>query len=804
MSENTSGPTAKEIATTESSSTLNPRDFIFRYLKYFPWVIAGGIVGLTLAYLKLRYIVPIYKSQSSLLIKNDQDKGMGKDARFEELLMNQQNANLSNETAILRSRPLLKRVVRNLNLQTSYYNQGNLRSSILYPFSPIQLEIVSLVDSSKPFGFTITLIDNDDFTINEDKVKHSFGEVCTLGSSIFRLKKDKNLDLRSYGSPKFSISWQPLAAAAEILLTGLKVAQLDDQATILTLSMDNESVAMSMNILNDLMAVYDSSVIEDKNRIILNTERFIDERLKSLKSDLIDIEGNMKSNMEQNGTFDVQDQSKKYFDNISENEKQLIELEVKTKVADFLSEYIKNRDNDFKLVPTNLGIEEPVLIQLVTEYNRLQLDREANLRTTSAKNAMIIGMEGTLEKMRVNIKEALQSVKNAYQIGYARLKKEQEGIKGEMRTLPGKSIKFLNVQRQQKILEDLYSFLLQKKLESSISSASTISNSKVLEPALGGSVPISPDRKKLYTFYLLMGLVLPLGFVAVLEVLKDKVSSRTEVERRTSAPILGEIGHSEDTKTSLVVRQNSRSIVAEQFRIVRANLRYVSSVRENMTILVTSSFSGEGKSFISTNMGAVMALSGKKTVIMEFDIRKPKIISGLDLKRKMGISNYIIGKASFNDLLVKVEGVDNLYVIPCGPIPPNPAEILLDSRLDDLMKEVMENFEIVIMDTAPIGLVSDAVSLSRFANATLYVIRQGYTFRKQIKMIDDLYVSKKLPSLTLLLNDVKSGAGYYGGYGYYGGNYGYGVKSGYFDDDKKQSERGLLGGIRRWWNKMFK
>jgi capsular exopolysaccharide synthesis family protein len=222
---------------------------------------------------------------------------------------------------------------------------------------------------------------------------------------------------------------------------------------------------------------------------------------------------------------------------------------------------------------------------------------------------------------------------------------------------------------------------------------------------------------------------------------------------------------------------------------------------ERPVIMVTSSFSGEGKSFISTNMGAVMALSGRKTVIMEFDIRKPKIVSGLDLKRKMGITNYIIGRASFEDLLVKVEGIDDLYVIPCGPIPPNPSELLLDKRLDELMQEVKEHFDVVIMDTAPIGLVSDAVNLGRFADCTIYITRQGYTFRKQLGLVEDLYVNKKLPRLCLLLNDVKLEGGYYGyyggGYGYYGA-YGYGRGSGYFEDDAADQRSSIIAKLKSW------
>ena len=804
MSDQANGFTPKENQQSDNSWALGPKDFIFKYLKYLPWVVICSVIGFSLAYVKLRYIVPIYRVQSSIIIKDQQDNGLGKDQRFDELFMTKSITNLSNETAILRSRPILQRVAKDLGLSIAYFNQGNLRSSFLYKNSPVKLRIDHIFDSTKAFGFLVSVVNNNQFTLDDNKTLRVFGQSFNWEGNEVAVLRDSNISLTGYSSLKFQVNWKPPQDAAEYVLGGLRVAQLDEQATILTLTFDNENTALGIDVLNTLMNVYDSLIVEDKKRIAVITESFIDSRLSSLHSDLNNIEGNLKNNIEQNQTFDIQDQSKKYFDNISEADKKIIEMEVKLKVIDMLSEYIGNKENTFKLVPTSLGIEEPTLLQLVMEYNRLQLERDANLRTTPATNTLIIGLNNALDKIRRDIREALHNVKNAYQIGYDRMQSEEKGIKAEMRSLPGKSIRIINVQRQQKILEDLYSFLLQKKIENSISSASTISNSKVLEPALADGNPISPVRSKIYMTYLMTGLLIPIGIIALMEILKDKVSSRLEVEKRTSAPILGEIGHSEDSKLSLVVTKNSRSIIAEQFRIVRTNLQFVAGSNKNSVILITSSFSGEGKSFISTNMGAVLALSGKKTVIMEFDIRKPKIVSGLDLKRKMGITNYIIGRASFNDLVVKVEGIDNLYVIPCGPIPPNPAEILLDSRLDRLMEEVKANFEVVIMDTAPVGLVSDAISLSRFSDCTLYVIRQGYTFRKQLGLIDELYRAKKLPSLSLLLNDVKIGGGYYGGYGYYGSSYGYGAASGYFEEGEsnKKSKNPFIS-LQRWWKRLF-
>lgn len=773
---------------------ISPKEFIFKYLQYLPLVGICVLLFLLLAYIKVRYSVSLYRVESSLLIKNDRRGGSEKDTRFEELFMSQGTTNLSNEIQILRSRPVLARVARDLGLQTRYVSKGSVKTSLLYPDGLFYLDIFSIADSSAGINLKITVLDENRFLINDNKTPNVFGQEITLRGDRFRLVKEEGMSLHSFGSPVFEVHWAPLSSAVEELVAGLKIAQPNDQATILLLSFESENVPLARDVLNTLMKVYDSLMIEDKNRIADNTLRFINARLEELSDTLKGVQGGLKNYMIQNKVFDVESQSKAYFEKMGESAKEKAEVEVKIAVVDFLLQYISDKKNLHELVPTNLGIDEPALLQLVTDYNKVQLERDANIRTTPKENPLIVGMDNSLDKIRRNIYQALLNVKQSYSIASGKVKDRDQEIQGLVSSLPGKSMQMLNIERRQKILEDLYSLLLQKKLDLSLSSASTISNSKVVEPAAGFGTLVSPDKKKIYSFYLLLGLLLPVGFIVLKEFLQDKVNGRQDVEKHTNSPILGEIGHSDDIKSPLVVNTNKRSVVAEQFRIVRTNLQYILGGKENFSILVTSSFSGEGKSFISTNMGAALALSGKKTVIMEFDIRKPKIVSGLDLKRKMGISNYIIGKADFNDLLVKVADIDNLYVIPCGPIPPNPAELLLDKRLTELMEEVKANFEVVIMDTAPVGLVSDAITLSKFADSTLYIIRQGYTFRKQLRFIDDIYTEKKLPALSILLNDVKMGGGYYGGYGYYGAGYGYG--SGYFEEVSKKRP-GFFSRFRR-------
>jgi capsular exopolysaccharide synthesis family protein len=296
-------------------------------------------------------------------------------------------------------------------------------------------------------------------------------------------------------------------------------------------------------------------------------------------------------------------------------------------------------------------------------------------------------------------------------------------------------------------------------------------------------------------------------FIFIAEVLNDKVSTRFDIERITSAPILGEIGHSYSQST-LVVNKTTRSMVAEQFRIIRSNLQYVLNKSEKSTILVTSSFSGEGKSYVTTNMGAVLALAGKKTVILEFDIRKPKVLSGLGIQKGPGITNFLVAKANLAELIRPVPDQENLFVLGCGPIPPNPAELLLDQKVEEMFSWLKANFDIVLIDTAPVGMVSDAMTLSKYANSTLYLVRQGHTFKKQIALIDEFYVGNKLPKISIIINDVKIKPGYgYYGYGRYGYGYGYGYGS-YYEEEKPPNNfferiltnfdiRKLFGGKKR-------
>ena len=471
---------------------LGPRDFVFKYLKYLPWIIISMLIALALAFIKIRYATKIYVSTSSLLIKTD--KGLNKQSgdRF-DLFMDQGSANLNNEIQILKSRPVLERVARDLDFQASYLNKGKIKkASLVYPVSPIKLVVIHNADTAIGFSFDISILDDQQFTLGKGGRKIVFGEPFNINGDSCVILRNKEVPIRYLSSFDFTINYNTVADVATYFLGGLSVVQFDIQANILTLQFKSENIDLANNLLNTLMAVYDSITIEDKTKVAQNTLNFINGRLKEVGDQLSYLEGGVKDFRVQNNAFDLEGQSKMYLDNISENSKLVQEQDVKIEVLDYLLNYVNDSKNIYKLVPINVGIDEKVLAGYIEEYNRLVLERDLNLKTTAPNNPLIRGYETSLDNVRGNMIQALRNIKQSYIIAKNDMVHRSNGIESELRSMPGKSMGLSKLTRKDKILEDIYSFLLQKNIETNISSASIVSNSKVIEPALCSGVPIFP------------------------------------------------------------------------------------------------------------------------------------------------------------------------------------------------------------------------------------------------------------------------------------------------------------------------
>jgi capsular exopolysaccharide synthesis family protein len=772
---------------------ISPREVLLKYLPFLPWVLASVFLFLTLAFLKLRYSPKIYNVTGTILVKDPTAVGNRPD-KIEEMLFTSPNKNINDEIQVIRSRNMARRVARSMGLEVQYYNQGKIRSSQLSLLeSPIKLNIIYLKDSLRSFSMPVTVLNDKEFAIDERMQPLLFDQPFESSSGRFAIQRTTN-NFSRFGSNLFFIDYSPAEQRAIQLVGGLSAAPSGESNNILQLTYATENTKIGIDIVNQWMREYQQAGLEDKKYSAVNALRFIDEQMDTVKFELGGVEKNLLGFRERNRIISPTQQSTQFFNTLGELDKEITKQSVQVQVVDNLISYISETRNPYRQVASTLGIEEPSLLAQIGEFNKLQVQRETILKTTTRANPLVVDLEAGIEKLRIDIIQNLRNVKQAFKLSIDNLIARNREAGKEIMQIPAKEKQLLDITRRQKILEELYSFLLQKKLETSISSASTISNVRVIEPAMAAGGPVSPNRRSTYTLALFLGLLLPAGVIFLLEFLNDKVKSRDDIQKATLAPIIGEIGHAEE-KASLVVSRTSRRFIAEQFRIIRTNLQYVIPKQEKAVILVTSSSSGEGKSFVSTNIGAVMALTGKKTAILEFDIRKPKIMSGLSLPKKTGITNYIIGKTGIEDLPVQVPGIENLFVVPCGPVPPNPSELLLDERLDKLMQELKLQFDIIIIDTAPVGLVSDAILLGKYADASLYIIRHNYTYKKQLQLLNETFENRRLPKVSLVINDIRADGGYgkyygYGGYGYTGYGYGYGTE--YFEDENSGKRKSIF------------
>jgi len=783
------------ISKPGAKGIISPREIIFKYIRYVPWLAISVAVLLVLAYIKLRYSTTIYSVSGRLLVTSQMPSSGGE--KFDDIFMMQRNDKINDEIEIIKARSMATRVVHALGLEKQVYNKGKIRSTVIHPREvPFNFEIITLADSTYGFSVSVKLINEREFTLNEQSKKYFFNQTVTLPGVTFRITSN-NLNWQIFGSNEFVVSWQPAESVARGLSSGLGVTRVNDNTNVLNLTYTTDNVRLGVDIVNRYMKEYQQSRLEDKKEIAAKTIDFIDDQLKEVFKELGGVENNLQNYREKNRVFSPEAQSNLVFNELSETNKQLAEHGISLKVTEYLTNYLSEDNNQFKIIPSTLGINEPTLLLQVTEFNRLQLERETSLKNVAPNNPLILKMESGIEKLRGDMLETLKNVKQTHVMAMEEFNRKNNSADRIISSIPSKEKQLREVTRQQSILQELYSYLLQKKLETAIASASTISNIKVMEPAMAGG-PVSPNRNAIYMVAFFIGIAIPAGIAFLIEYLNDKIKSKQEIQQLTQAPILGEIGHA-DQKGALVVTRNNRKFLAEQFRIIRSNLQYILPNVNKPVLLVTSSFSGEGKSFISTNLGAVLALSGKRAVILEFDIRKPKIMQGLGLTERKGLTNYIVGSIGLQDIIQPVPDVENLFVIPCGPVPPNPAEMLLHENVTQLFKELKQQFDAIIIDSAPIGLVSDAVTLGRYADGTIYIVRHNYTLKKQIQLIEDIYQNSKLPHLSIIVNDINSRGGYGGYYGYggYGYGYGYGYGSngsgGYFENGTTKKK-----GLKKW------
>ncbi|MET0466185.1 MAG: polysaccharide biosynthesis tyrosine autokinase [Chitinophagaceae bacterium] len=773
---------------------LSLKDVFYKYVRFLPVFLLSVALALLIAFVYLRYSTSYYQTTGSMSIKTEAPQSGD---RVETILSGaSSNSNLQNEIEVLKSRILMARVVDKLNLQFSYTVKGKIKELNVYRQGPFLLEPIKIADSSRAFTMHFAF-QGDKFQIDQGTEWHNFQEEFRNQFGIFKLVKT------GYGfseDAEYSVTWQPTMNVASVLSNTVWIMPKTPGTNILSVSYETTNSQEAADIVNTLMVEYDSMTLEQNNHSTDQRLTFIDTRLKILETELDTLQIRFLRYKQANNLIDVNIQLGDFFSKVSEADKATVEGQFMLMQAESIQGYLKDKNNRFtQVTPSALTIDDRTLNELVMSYNKLQLQRQSYIDAgMPPANPAIKEVEGSIESVRQGLVENLDNIKKSYQstIGTWRSRSRME--EQRLQSLPFKLKEYVEMERQINTKLALYTLIEEKREEAAIARASTISNSEIIDHAPVNDQPVKPDRRTIQLIALLIGIALPALLIFAVELLNDKVTTRADIENISDAPIMGEVGHSYVADT-LVVSKSSRSMVAEQFRIIRSNLQYVLNKVEKPVIMVTSSFSGEGKSFVSTNMGGVMALTGKRTVILEFDIRKPKILSSLGMPKSAGISNYLLGQASLKDVIIPIPNQENLFVLPCGPIPPNPSELLLDDKVDEMFKWLRENFDVIVIDTAPVGMVSDAMTLGKYADCSLYIVRQGHTYKKQIVLVDELFREAKLPKVSIVINDVKLKPGYgYYGYGRYA--YGYGHKGGkdtYYEEDEPKTS-GINRFLRRF------
>lgn len=541
--------------------------------------------------------------------------------------------------------------------------------------------------------------------------------------------------------------------------------------SVLTLSIVDPVREIGVDFLNKLIEKYNDDAINDKNLVAKNTENFINKRLKAITVELDTVEGNIEKFKKVNKVTDIVSEAQLFLESSSEYEKSSIETETKLKVVEDVLKFItKSTNND--LIPTNIIPDGGNTSGLIEEYNQLILDKKRISKGATAENPRVINLEQQLTGLRQSITESLKNLKSSLTISQNDLRRQGNVLGGKISEIPRQEREAREIGRKQQVKEALYLYLLQKREENAIALNVTAPNSKVIDDAYASPIPVSPKPSIIYLGALLLGLLVPFGIIYVYDLLDTKIKNRGDVEGKVQVPFIGDVPRSESHEE--LIKADSRSSSAEAMRIIRTNLDFmVNQVPDGIakTIFMTSTFPKEGKTFVSVNLAGTFALSGKKVLLIGLDIRNPKLDEYMNLPNR-GVTTYLSSKnATLNDFLVKQEGYEHFYVLPAGVIPPNPAELLMGTKVEAMFATLKKEFDYIVVDTAPVSLVTDTLLIAKYADAFIYVVRANFLDKRMLRIPDTLYREKKLPNMSILLNDTDTKKGY--GYGY---GYGYGVE----------------------------
>lgn len=756
---------------------INIREVFEKYSFHWKWFVVGTIFALIVAFIYLRYASYQYEVTATILI-DDEEKGSitSELSAFEDLgILKSAKTSLETEMGILKSRTLMENVIKDLNLNITYFSKGRIAKREIYKKEvPVNINffISDSVLHQLDTSFSISgWSDNKISLINSDGEKvttKGFGEkiICDFGDIIITPVKIKNNDV----GEEIFVKISPVKEVANKYREILNIVPESKQSNLLILTVRDPVRLKAKEILDNLIWQYNKNAVEDKSQIAKNTDKFINERLEIISGDLSDVDLGVEEFKTKNRLTDLAAEAGIILQSTSELNKKIVELNTQIKLTDYMINYVKNSKDD--LIPTNLGLpDESNTINTNTDnYNKLMLERNRLMANSSELNPIVINLTDQISKYKESIIQRLVNLKSSLQISLDENKKQE--LRSSQRTTlaPKQEREIRDIQRQQQIIETLYLYLLQKREENSITLAVTAPNAKIIDSAEGSDIPVSPKKIIVYLVALLMGVLIPFIIIYIRFFLDNKIHILEDVENVVKAPILGDIPTTKSEK-KVIISEQDKSNVAESFRLLRTNVNFMlpRDLKGGKTIFITSTIGGEGKTFIAINLASAMALLNKKILLIGADIRKPKIATYLKTKQEKGLTHFLIDSSLKVTDVIAHHKETNLDVLESGVIPPNPSELLTNGRFDEVIAHGKANYDYIIIDTAPVNIVTDTLLLGHHADLFVFVIRANFLDKRLLKIPKTMYENKRLPNMAILINDTnyeKRGYGYGYGYGY--------------------------------------
>ncbi len=761
------------------------------YIKQWKWFALSCIICLSLAYINLRYTTPQYIAVAKIMLLDDRDDSASalKDL---SLFSEKEDAMVEDEIQVIQSRSFLRNIVKRLHLNINYFVKGRVNESELYKNSPIVINFIeadSIINNTS-FNFYTEILSSTDFNfrIGEEDApkKYTFGEtIPTFFGGIIITPKDKNLE--GYVGNNIRVRITPLESLAESLKNRISIYPTGKSSKVIEVSITDPVIQKAKDIVNTLIDEYNISTIEKKNEISKNTANFINERVELIASDLVNVDDSIVKFKTGNKVTDVASEAGQFLNSSALNEQQLDASRMQLNQLSYMKDALGDASGKYDAIPSNLGLGDAAITELSSRYNQLLERRRTLLKSAGEQNPIVKELDQTLGGIRQNLQQSINNSSKSLRIQIGSLENQSKRINSKIYSVPGQERRLRSIERKQGIKESLYLYLLEKREEATISLTATSPSAKIIDEAYnsyGG--PVSPNKQVAYITALFFGFVIPFFIIYARNLFDTKIHNKEDLENEIkNITVLGEIPKVKSGENTLVER-NDRSILSESFRIIRTNFDYVKRGRDTKNygnvIFVTSTINGEGKSFFSLNMALTLANTGKRVLLLGADIRNPQIYSAIKNKKdreehsKVGLTEFLVDKSIIVGEAINTYDINdiNIDILLSGKVPPNPAELLMNDRVKDLFDAVSNQYDYVIVDTAPAMLVTDTLLISEYAGHTIYLTRADYTEKRILNFAKELHTGNKLNGMMLVVNDVKQS------------NFGYGAKYGYYGAPKKK------------------